>query len=66
MTKGSKVMIYFIFYCTLVSNEKGNVAKSNKSELWNRLSYLSISVAVLGTVGFIKKIAGQKGFQDSF
>ena len=30
---------YFIFYCTLVSNAKGNLAKSNKSELWNRLSY---------------------------
>ena len=35
-TNGSKVMIYltflyFIFYCTLVSNAKGNLAKSNKS-----------------------------------
>ena len=44
MTNGSKVLIYltllyFIFYCTLVSNAKGNVAKSNKSELLNRLSY---------------------------
>ena len=44
MTNGSKVMIYltllyFKFYCTLVSNAKGNLAKSNKSELWNRLSY---------------------------
>ena len=44
MTNGSKVLIYltflyFIFYCTHVSNAKGNVAKSNKSELWNRLSY---------------------------
>ena len=44
MTNGSKVLIYltflyFIFYCTLVSNAKGNLAKSNKSELWNRLSY---------------------------
>ena len=44
MTNGSKVLIYltflyFIFYRTLVSNAKGNVAKSNKSELWNRLSY---------------------------
>ena len=43
-TNGSKVLIYltllyFIFYCTLVSNAKGNVAKSNKSELLNRLSY---------------------------
>ena len=28
-----------IFYCTLVTNAKGNVAKSNKSELLNRLSY---------------------------
>ena len=28
-----------MFYCTLVSNAKGNVAKSNKSELLNRLSY---------------------------
>ena len=44
MTNGSKVLIYltllnFIFYCTLVSNAKGNLAESNKSELWNRLSY---------------------------
>ena len=44
MTKGSKVLIiltflFFMFYCTLVSNAKGNVAESNKSELWNRLSY---------------------------
>ena len=44
MTNGSKVMIYltllyFKFYCTLVSIAKGNIAKSNKSELWNRLSY---------------------------
>ena len=44
MTNGSKVQIYltllyFIFYCTLVSNAKGNLAKSNKSEVWNRLSY---------------------------
>ena len=43
-TNGSKVLIYltflyFIFYCTLVSNAKGNLAKSNKSELWNRLSH---------------------------
>ena len=43
-TNGSKVLIYltflyFIFYCTLVNNAKGNLAKSNKSELWNRLSY---------------------------
>ncbi len=47
MTNGSKVLIYltllyFIFYCTLVSNAKGNIAKSNKSELWNRLSYRSL------------------------
>ena len=41
-----KVILYksygevcFIFYCTLVSNAKGNLAKSNKSEVWNRLSY---------------------------
>ena len=44
MTNGSKVMIYltllhFIFYCTLVSIAKGNVAKANKSELRNHLSY---------------------------
>ena len=44
MTSVSRVLIYltflyFIFYCTLVSNAKGNLAKSNKSELWNRLSY---------------------------
>ena len=44
MTNGSKgliylTLLYFIFYCTLVSNAKGNVAKSNKSELLNRLSY---------------------------
>ena len=43
-TNGSKVLIYltllyFIFYCTLVSNVKGNIAKSNKSELRNCLSY---------------------------
>ena len=31
--------LYFIFYCTLVNNAKGNLAKSNKSELSNRLSY---------------------------
>jgi hypothetical protein len=48
MTNGSKVLIYltllyFIFYCTLVSNAKGKLAKSNKSELWNRLSYRSLS-----------------------
>ena len=29
----------FKFYCTHVSNAKGNIAKSNKSELWNRLSF---------------------------
>ena len=28
-------LLCFIFYCTLVSNAKGNIAKSNKSELWN-------------------------------
>ena len=28
-----------IFYCSIVSIAKGNIAKSNKSELWNRLSY---------------------------
>ena len=44
MTNGSKVLIYltllyFIFYCTLVSIAKGNIAKSNKSEFWNPLSY---------------------------
>ena len=44
MTNGSKVLIYltlqyFKFYFTHVSNAKGNIAKSNKSELWNRLSY---------------------------
>ena len=43
-TNGSKVLIYltlqyFKFYCTHVSNAKGNIAKSNKSELWNHLSY---------------------------
>jgi hypothetical protein len=26
-------LLYFIFYCTIVSNAKGNLAKSNKSEL---------------------------------
>ena len=36
MTNGSKVMIYltllyFKFYCTLVSIAKGNIAKTNKS-----------------------------------
>ena len=44
MINGFKVLIhlnllYFIFYCTLVSNVKGNIAKSNKSELWNCLPY---------------------------
>ena len=29
----------FIFYCTLVSITKGNTVKSNKSELWNFLSF---------------------------
>ena len=47
MTNSSKVLIYLtllysIFYCTLVSNVKGNIAKSNKSELWNCLSYLCL------------------------
>ena len=32
-----------IFYCTLVTNAKGNVAKSNKSELLNRLSYRGLT-----------------------
>ena len=37
MTNGSKVLIYltflyFMFYCTLVSNAKGNIAKPKKSE----------------------------------
>jgi hypothetical protein len=45
MTNGSKVLIYltllyFIFYCTHVSNGKKNIAKSNKSEVWNRLSFI--------------------------
>ena len=40
MTNGSKVLIYltllyFILYCTLVSDAKGNIATSNKSELRN-------------------------------
>ena len=37
----AKVLIYltFMFYWTLVSNAKGNIAKSRKSELWNCLSY---------------------------
>ena len=44
LTSSSKVLIYlnllyFIFYCTLVSIVKGNIAKSNKSELRNCLSY---------------------------
>ena len=44
MINSSKVLIYltllnFIFYCTLVSNAKGNLAESNKSDLWNLLSY---------------------------
>ena len=29
----------FIFYCTLVSITKRNTVKSNKSELWNFLSF---------------------------
>ena len=32
-------LLYFIFYCTHVSNAKGIIAKLNKSELSNRLSY---------------------------
>ena len=34
--------IYFAIFhihCPLVSNAKENIAKSNRSELWNRLSY---------------------------
>ena len=33
------LFLFSLFYCTLVSNAKGNIAKSNKSELWNYLSY---------------------------
>jgi hypothetical protein len=46
MTNSSKVLIYltllyFIFYCILVIRDaKENLAKSNKSELWNHLSYM--------------------------
>ena len=48
MINGSKVLIYltllyFIFYGTLVTNAKGYVAKSNKSELLNRLSYRGLN-----------------------
>ena len=32
-----------VFYCTIVSNAKGNIAKSNKSELWNPLSHRGLS-----------------------
>ena len=39
MSAGDVGFLYFIFYYTLVSNAKGNLAKSNKSELWNHLSY---------------------------
>ena len=39
MSAGDVGFLYFIFYYTLVSNAKGNLVKSNKSELWNRLSY---------------------------
>ena len=44
MTNGSKVLIYLtlpclLFNCTLVSNANESIAKSNKSENWNRLSY---------------------------
>ena len=48
MKNGSKVLIYltllsFIFYCNLVNNAKGNIAKSNISEFWNRLSYRGLT-----------------------
>jgi len=43
MTNGSKDLIYLSFFVpqrpTLVSNAKRKISKSNKSELWNRLSY---------------------------
>ena len=38
---------HFIFYGTLVSNVKGNKAKSNKSELWNRLSYRCLFLKIM-------------------
>ena len=52
-TNGSKVLIYltllhFIFYCTIVCNAKGNLAKSNKSEFWNRLSYRGLALSFWG------------------
>ena len=58
-TNGSKVLIYltflyFIFYCTLVSNAKGNIAKSNKSKLWNRLSYIGHEPLLLDSLVQIK------------
>ena len=40
-------LLYFIFYCTLVGNAKGNTAKSNKSELCNCLSYRGLTFSRL-------------------
>ena len=66
-TNGSIVLIYltflyFIFYCTLVSNAKGNLAKSNKSELWNRCRtevYLTILRWGEKVSGMIAKFRGR-------
>ena len=47
MTNGSKVLIYltllyFLLHYLQVYSKRWNIAKSNKSELWNRLSYRSL------------------------
>ena len=48
MTNGSKVLIYFtllyfISYCTLASNVKGNIAKSSKTKLHKSRFYSEIA-----------------------
>ena len=58
MTNGSNVLIYLtllysIFYCTLVSNAKGKIAKSNKSELWNRLPKWELKKKYHGIIPFV-------------
>ena len=47
MTNGSKVLIYltllhFLLHYLQEYSKIWNIAKSNKSELWNRLSYLGL------------------------
>ena len=46
MTNGAKVLIYLsflLFFKDLDNNAKRKMSKSNKSELWNRLSYRGLS-----------------------